>query len=58
MARKPQNRVMRAIADAMWKRDRLQMQAADALLSRIDRPKRNRAQPKPKPRRPAAKGQR
>jgi len=60
MARKPQNRVMRAIADAMWKRDQLQMQAADALLSRIEqpKPKRKRAQPNRKPRRPAAKGQR
>ena len=51
---------MRAIADAMWKRDQLQMQAADALLSRIEqpKPKRKRAQPNRKPRRPAAKGQR
>jgi IS4 transposase len=58
MARKPQNKVMRAIADAMWKRDQLQMRAADALLSRLERPKRKRVQPKSTPRRPAAKGQR
>jgi hypothetical protein len=33
------NRVVRAIADAMWERDRLQMRAMDALLSAVAPPR-------------------
>jgi hypothetical protein len=33
MAAKPSTRVIRAVSEAMWKRDQLQMRAVDALLS-------------------------
>ena len=54
MARKTPGRVVRAIADVMWKRDQLQMRAVDALLSRVDPKPGRRTLPKP-PRRTAKK---
>lgn len=39
---KPRNRVVRAITDAMWKRDQLQMRVAEALLSAVEPPRRRR----------------
>ena len=53
MARKSMNPVVRAITDAMWKRDRLQMRAVDTLLSLAAPARRRRTKPR---RRPAAKG--
>ena len=35
MSRKPATRIVRAVTDRLWERDRLQMQVADALLSAI-----------------------
>ena len=43
MARKPPNRVVRAVTDVMWKRDQLQMHAMDALLSPIERRRKRKA---------------
>ena len=41
MARKKaSNRIVRAITDAMWERDRLQMRALDALLTAVAPPRR------------------
>ena len=37
MARKRPNRIIKAITDAMWERDRLQMQMMGALLSTVER---------------------
>ena len=54
MARKTPGRVVRAIADVMWKRDQLQMRTVDALLSRVDRRPGRRTRAKP-PRRAAKK---
>jgi len=43
MARKHLNPVVRAVTDAMWKRDQLELQAVDRLLSAIaSRPRRAR----------------
>jgi hypothetical protein len=42
MARKPRTRLVRAITDAMWRRDERQMRAINALLSAA-RPVRKRA---------------
>lgn len=36
MTRKSPNRVVRAVTDVMWARDRLQMRAADRLLSLVN----------------------
>jgi hypothetical protein len=36
------NPIVRTITDAMWKRDKLQMRAAEALLSAMERPPRRR----------------
>jgi len=41
MSRKPVTRIVRAVTDRLWERDRLQMRAMDALLSAIE-PKRRR----------------
>jgi hypothetical protein len=53
MPRKPRTRVVRAVTDRLWERDRLQMRAVDALLSAVEpkrrRPKRPRPQAKAKP---------
>ena len=54
MARKTPGRMVRAIADAMWTRDQMQMRAVDALLSRVDPKPGRRTRLKP-PRRPAKK---
>ena len=53
MSRKPGNRIVRAVTDRLWERDRLQMRVVDALLSAVDkrrRPKRPRRQERAKPR--------
>jgi hypothetical protein len=44
MARQAPNRMIRAVTDAMWKRDRLQMRAMDALLSVVAPPRRRRSE--------------
>lgn len=44
MSRKPGNRIVRAVTDRLWERDRLQMRAVDTLLSKIER-KRRHAKP-------------
>jgi len=41
MAQKPRNRIVRAVTDLLWERDRLQMQVVGALLSAVE-PKRRR----------------
>lgn len=46
MARKPRNRVVGAITDLMWERDKAQMQAINALLSVVAPSKRRPAKPK------------
>src|SRR6476646_4395633 len=51
MARKRPNPVVRAVTDMLWKRDQLEMQAADKLLSAIE----SRRRPAPEPRRPPAR---
>jgi nucleotide-binding universal stress UspA family protein len=53
MARKRPNPIVRAVTDAMWKRDQLQMQAADRLLSAIESRRRPAQEPR---RRPARRG--
>ena len=52
MPRKRPNRIIQAITDAMWERDRLQMQVMGSLLSTVERLKRRAA----RQRRHAAKG--
>ena len=49
MSRKPVTRIVRAMTDRLWERDRLQMRAVDALLS-AGEPKRRR------PKRPRHQG--
>jgi hypothetical protein len=39
MARRSRRRVAKAIGDAMWKRDQLEMRAVDKLLSFVERPR-------------------
>jgi hypothetical protein len=41
MPRKPANGIVRAVTDLLWERDRLQMQAVDALSSAIERKRRH-----------------
>jgi hypothetical protein len=57
VARKSPNRIVKAVADVMWKRDQLQMRAVDALLSSVEPKTAHRASPARR-RRPAAKGRR
>jgi nucleotide-binding universal stress UspA family protein len=40
MPRKTSSRIVRIVADRLWARDRMQMRAADALLSAVERRKR------------------
>jgi hypothetical protein len=53
MSRKPGTRIVRAVTDRLWERDRLQMRAVDALLSAVEpkkrRPKRPRRRRNGKP---------
>jgi hypothetical protein len=42
MSGKPKNRIVRAVTDLLWERDRLQMQAMGALMSAMDRKRRRR----------------
>jgi hypothetical protein len=49
MSRKPSPRIVRAVADRLWERDRLQMRAVDALLSAVE-PKRRRLKRPPRKR--------
>jgi hypothetical protein len=46
MTPKLSNRTIRAVADLMWKRDQLQMHAADALLSACETRRKPRASPR------------
>ena len=41
MSGKPKNRIVRAVTDLLWERDRLQMQAVGAVMSALE-PKRRR----------------
>jgi len=43
------NRIIKAITDAMWERDRLQMQMMGALLSTVERLRRRAARPRRHP---------
>jgi len=43
------NRIIKAITDAMWERDRLQMQMMGALLSTVERLRRRAARPRRRP---------
>jgi hypothetical protein len=45
MSRKPVTRIVRAVIDRLWERDRLQMQVADAVLSAIKSKRRHPSQP-------------
>ena len=45
MSRKPVTRIVRAVTDRLWERDRLQMQVADAVLSAIESKRRRPSQP-------------
>jgi nucleotide-binding universal stress UspA family protein len=49
MARKRPNPIVRAVTDAMWKRDQLEMQAADRLLSLIESRRRPAKEPRRRP---------
>ena len=49
MARKRPNPVVRAVTDMMWKRDQLEMQAADRLLSAIELRRRPAKEPRRRP---------
>ena len=55
MALKSPGRIVRAVADAMWERDQLQMRAMDKLLSAVAAPRqrRFRARSKRRPKRQA-----
>lgn len=48
MPRKPAPRIVSAVTDRLWKRDRLQMQAVEALLSAVEQ-KRRRPKRPPRP---------
>jgi hypothetical protein len=39
MAPKLKKRVVKAVTNALWKRDQLEMRAVDALLSTVERPR-------------------
>jgi nucleotide-binding universal stress UspA family protein len=45
MSRKPVTRIVRAVTDRLWERDRLQMQIADGLLSAIESKRRGPSHP-------------
>lgn len=42
MAGKPKNPIVRALTDALWERDRLQMRAVGAVMSALEAKRRRR----------------